>query len=149
MLVAGEAQVAVVAGMGGELIARLLDEGGAKVPDTLVLSCNKAPDVLRRKLCDLGFVIDDEQLVLENRIYYPVIRAKRGGTRQLDQMELEFGPVLLQKKPKLLKQYVLQRIKTTEAIRNKLQDNRTPRTAQLRKEIEERLKAYMEVYTCL
>ncbi|MEL7603831.1 MAG: class I SAM-dependent methyltransferase, partial [Bacillota bacterium] len=41
VLTAGEADVAVIAGMGGELIVRLLDEGADKAPGTLVLSCNK------------------------------------------------------------------------------------------------------------
>jgi tRNA (adenine22-N1)-methyltransferase len=145
----GETQTAVVAGMGGELIASILEKGKDKLPDTLVLSCNKGSGVMRKWLSENGFVIEDEDLVLENRHYYPVIRARRGDSKPLNDMELEFGPVLLEKKPKLLKYYVNHRIDQTKTIRAKLQKTKAARKDELLSEIDERLKAYAEVIKCL
>jgi len=145
----GEAQTAVVAGMGGELIASILEKGKDKLPDTLVLSCNKGSGVMRKWLGENGFVVEDEDLVLENRHYYPVIRARRGNSKPLNDMELEFGPVLLEKKPKLLKYYVNHRIDQTKTIRAKLQKTKAARKDELLHEIDERLKAYDEVLKCL
>lgn len=145
----GEAQIAVVAGMGGELITSILEKGKDKLPDTLVLSCNKGSGVMRKWISENGFVIEDEDLVLENRHYYPVIRAKRGDSRPLTDMELEFGPIMLQKKPKLLKHYVSYRVDQTKTIRSKLQKTKAARKEQLISEIDERLKAYTEVLKCL
>lgn len=144
-----EAQTAVVAGMGGELISSILEKGKDKLPDTLVLSCNKGSGVLRKWLSDNGFAIEDEDLVLENKHYYPVIRAKRGESKALNDLELEFGPVLLQRKPKLLKYYVSHRIDQTKSIRAKLKKTKAARKEELLVEIDERLKAYAEVLKCL
>jgi len=149
VLDAGEAQTAVVAGMGGELIASILEKGKAKLPQTLVLSCNKGSGVLRKWLMENGFAIEDEDLVLENRHYYPVIRAQRGESRMLNDMEMEFGPVLLEKKPKLLKHYVKHRIDQTKTIRAKLQKSKAARKEELLGEIDKRLEAYAGVLTCL
>jgi tRNA (adenine22-N1)-methyltransferase len=145
----GEAQTAVVAGMGGELITSILEQGKDKLPDSLVLSCNKGSGVMRKWLSENGFVIEDEDIVLENRHYYPVIRAIRGESKQLNELELEFGPVLLQKKPKLLKYYVNHRIDQTKSIRAKLQKTKAARKEELLIEIDERLNAYAEVLKCL
>lgn len=146
---AGEAQTAVVAGMGGELIASILEKGKEKLPDTLVLSCNKGSGVLRKWLSENGFAIEAEDLVLENRHYYPVIRAIRGEGKPLNDMELEFGPLMLEKKPKLLKYYVTDRIDKTKSIRGKLQKTEAVRKEELLAEIDERIKAYKEVLKCL
>ncbi len=144
----GEVQAAVIAGMGGELIADILDEGGCKVPQYLILSSNKAPWAVRRKLCSMGFLIEDEQLVLERRKYYPVIRAKRGKARTLSDIELELGPVLLEKRPELLKKYVLDLIKQAQRIRDEIKKSKSPEMHVLR-EMDRRQKNYSEVLKCL
>ncbi len=144
----GEVQAAVIAGMGGDLIKNILSCGGEKVPDIIIVSCNKKADVLRQWLCETGFIIQDEELVLENNKFYPVIRARRGSPYKLSRKELEFGPVLLKKKPEVLKRYVLQCINTAETIRKELKD-KSARSVQAQKEINERLSAYNEVIKCL
>jgi tRNA (adenine22-N1)-methyltransferase len=145
----GEADTAVVAGMGGELITSILQDGKDKLPDTLVLSCNKGSGVLRKWITENGFVIEAEDLVLENKHYYPVLRAVRGQSQPLSDLELEFGPVLLEQKPKLLKYYVDHRIDQTKAIRSKLVKTKATRKEELLLEIDERLQAYKEVMKCL
>ncbi len=145
----GEADTAVLAGMGGELITSILENGRDKLPDRLVLSCNKGSGVLRKWLTENGYVIEAEDLVLENRHYYPVMRAVRGQSRPLNDIELEFGPVLLEQKPKLLKYYVDHRIDQTKSIRGKLVKTKAARKEELLSEIDERLRTYKEVKKCL
>lgn len=145
----GEAGCAVVAGMGGELIASLLGQGGDRLPDKLVLSCNKGSGALRKWLVENGYVIEAEDLVLENRHYYPVMRAVKGQSVPLSDLELEFGPVLLAQKPRLLKYYVEHRIDQTRSIRGKLVKTDAARKDELLREIDERLHAYNEVKKCL
>lgn len=145
----GEADTAVLAGMGGELIASILENGKDRLPDTLVLSCNKGSGVLRKWLSENGYLIEAEDLVLENRHYYPVIRAIKGKSRPLSELELEFGPVLLEQKPKLLKYYVDHRIDQTKAIRSKLMKTKAVRKEELLSEIDGRLQTYKEVKKCL
>lgn len=145
----GEADTAVLAGMGGELIMSILDKDKDKLPDTLVLSCNRGSGVMRKWLSENGYKIEAEDLVLENKHYYPVLRAVRGQSEPLSDLELEFGPVLLSQKPKLLKYYVDHRIDQTKAIRSKLIKTKAARKEELLSEIDERLKTYKEVKKCL
>jgi tRNA (adenine22-N1)-methyltransferase len=59
----GEADAAVIAGMGGMLIAAILERGAASAPDALVLSPNRDAAKLRRTLVTCGYRIADETLV--------------------------------------------------------------------------------------
>lgn len=149
VLDAGEADVAIIAGMGGELMRNILAEDKSKVPNTLVLSCNSAAKELRMWLCENDFVIEDEALVLEARHFYPVIRAVRGNVQPLFGIALEFGPVILKKKPETLKQLVIRRIETTKAIRSNMEKSNMTEKAQKLAKIDEKLKEYNEVMKCL
>lgn len=145
----GEVDVAVIAGMGGELIVEILNADETKAPDMLVLSCNTASGILRKWLSEHGYCIDNEDLVFENRHFYPVIFAKKGTSDALSDMEVEFGPVLLQKKPKALKYLVKRRIDLTRETRSKISKSDTLRKSELLRDIDERLNKYAEVEKCL
>ncbi len=73
----GEAESIAIAGMGGMLMIRILDAR----PDVLsrvkelVLEPQSDADRVRRYLNTCGFAIADEDLVLEDGKFYPVIRA--------------------------------------------------------------------------
>ncbi len=145
ILTAGEADAAVIAGMGGELIVSILDADKDKAPDTLVLSCHTSADVLRGWLAQNGYRFDDETLVEEKGHFYPVMRLARGQSAELTAVEREFGPVLLQKKPEALRRLVEKRIRKTKEIRSRLQRAKSLRKAELLAEAEEKLTQYEEV----
>lgn len=149
VLAAGEADVAVIAGMGGELIVSILDAGKDRAPDTLILSCNTAPDILRRWLCGNGYRFEDEALVYENGHFYPVMRVKKGQCGALSETELEFGPVLLQKKPETLKRLVNSRIGSLTANRESIKKYGSPEARALLSRIDKKLEEYAEVEKCL
>ncbi len=149
VLETGEADTAVIAGMGGLLISKILEEGADKAPRTLVLSPNRDAALLRRYVTAHGCCIVDETLVFENRHYYTVIRAERGESPALSDMELEFGPVLLKKKPEILKQYLKRCIARLQAIQHRLERADSPGKLQLLNDIEEKLRRYAEVERCL
>ncbi len=145
----GEADAVIIAGMGGELIADILEKGKDRVPDILVLSCNTASGLLRAWLDKNGFRIEDEELVFEGRHFYPVMLARRGGANALNDIELEFGPVLLKKKPKILKVYLKRRIETTLDIRKSIEKANKENKQKLLGQIDEQLEKYREVEKCL
>jgi len=149
VLEAGEADAAVIAGMGGLLIAQILGEGADRAPGTLVLSPNRDAALLRQRLIAQGYYIADEALVYENRHFYPVILARKGASRALNDIELEFGPVLLEKKPEILKQFLARRVRETRAIQGRLEKNGSPGGRQLLEGINRRLIKYAEVEKCL
>lgn len=76
----GEAQCAILAGMGGVLIARLLGEApevSASVGQFILQPMN-APDYLRHALHEARFCIADEYLAEEGDKLYVILRAEHG-----------------------------------------------------------------------
>lgn len=72
----GEADTVIIAGMGGEVIARILEGGAHIVNDgkvTLIMQPTTSPEILREFLCKNGFSIEKEVPVFENGKLYSVI----------------------------------------------------------------------------
>ena len=149
ILTSGEADAAVIAGMGGELIVAILEADRCKAPDTLVLSCHTSADVLRGWLAQNGYCFEDEALVGEKGHFYPIMRLVRGQSPALTVTECEFGPVLLKSKPEELRCLVEKRIRKAKDIHARLERADSPRKTELLAEAEEKLKRYEEVLRCL
>ena len=76
----GEADTVVIAGMGGLLICRILEQG-REVADTVrewVLEPQSDTDKVRQYLLDHAYTIRDEHMVLEDGKYYPILKAYTG-----------------------------------------------------------------------
>lgn len=88
-----------ICGMGGRLIAEILEAGKDKLAtvERLILQPNNREDDLRRWLQDNGFGIVSETILAENNKYYEIIVAEQGHMR-LSSHELRFGPYLLKDK---------------------------------------------------
>lgn len=73
----GEADTTVIAGMGGELIIRILEEGRHvwKDIERFILSPQSDLDKVRRYLIKSGFAIEKEAMVEEEGKYYTVMEA--------------------------------------------------------------------------
>ncbi len=99
------ADVAVIAGMGGETISGIIARGRDNLADArLVLQPNVAADDVRRQLCESGYAICDEAVVRDGRRLYVIIAAEPG-EMQLTDMQRIVGPVLMEKKPDTLFEY--------------------------------------------
>ncbi len=113
----GEADVIVMAGIGGVLMCRLLTRGieVAKKASRLVLSPQSHIESVRELLAAEGFSVTDENMCRESGKYYTVMSVHH---RSLDDAreetcaytlsdeELFFGPVLIKKGEPLFKEYV-------------------------------------------
>lgn len=88
--------VITICGMGGRLIADILDAGKDKLKDVqrLVLQPNNREDDLRSWLQANGFAIIEETIMTENNKHYEIIVAEHG-EMTLSHRELRFGPKLL------------------------------------------------------
>ncbi|MDP4096971.1 tRNA (adenine(22)-N(1))-methyltransferase TrmK [Paenibacillus sp. P96] len=97
VLNAGEADVITIAGMGGALIATILDEGQDKLSGVrqLVLQPNVGEDMLRRWLLHSGWVITGEHILEEDGKIYEVLTALPEAESSLSQEEL-YAPVQLE-----------------------------------------------------
>ena len=88
----GEADVIVIAGMGGFLIRDILMSGADKITDTtrLILQPMVAVAELREYLKESGFEIEDEKLAREDEKFYNILSVKKGRC-DYDEREILFG----------------------------------------------------------
>lgn len=108
MLHPGEVDTVVIAGMGGALTILLLEDG-KNVADQLkelVLQPQSELGRVRSWLQEHGYCIADEDMVLEDGKYYPMMRVVHGSMEPLREIEALYGPVLLKKKHSCLKEYL-------------------------------------------
>ena len=100
----------VIAGMGGETIAEIVENGEAQIGSArLILQANVAIPELRDRLCACGFRITDEKLVRDGRRFYVILCAERG-RMQLNPIERIVGPMLICSRPEGFSEYVNYRL---------------------------------------
>lgn len=137
----GEAECAIIAGMGGETIAEILEnEKGCRY---FVLQMQTAHKHLREYLSSHGYIICDEAVCKEERKMYTAILAQRGEGKALSEIQKEIGPVLIEKRPPLFYDYIRYRMYEIDSVLKSMKDNEGERKAHflyLKEEYEKLLK---------
>lgn len=89
----GEADVVVIAGMGGDLIAEILERTrmSGKTFGRYVLSPNTHPERVRKELCRMGQTIVSDAAAECGGKAYDVIASQAGESDDLDELQLAFG----------------------------------------------------------
>lgn len=116
----GEAECAVMAGMGGDLIKRITAAGikGAKY---LVLQPQSLIYELRGYLAENGYITEDEVLCREDGRFYAAMRLRPGRERvALTEAERRVGPVLLRRRPPLFEEYIGDEIRKLKLALSKI-----------------------------
>ena len=92
---ADQVSVITIAGMGGRLIARILEEGLDKLANVehLILQPNNREDDLRIWLQDHGFEIVAESILEESGKFYEILVVE-AGQMKLSSSDVRFGPFL-------------------------------------------------------
>ena len=117
----GEGDTLVIAGMGGPLMERILNEG-AKVREgfqELILQPQSDLPHFRHFLSEIGWEIVREEMIKEDGKFYPMMKAVRresGEQFAYTEEEAWFGPLLLKKCHPVLREYLLRE----ESIRKKI-----------------------------
>lgn len=108
VLVPGEAESIVIAGMGGALITEILAGAPAVLAgvQTLVLQPMNGAAKLRRWLYASGWNIADETLAYAGGHLYEIIRAERGTAERPDDVFLHIGACLFEKRDPLLEAHI-------------------------------------------
>lgn len=112
-----------ICGMGGPLIARILNEGRIHLANgpRLILQSNIQTEVLRYTLMTLNYQIIEEVIMEEKgHIYEIVVAAHLGHQDHLDKKELKFGPKLLQNKNEIFYKKWRHELEALNHIRNQL-----------------------------
>lgn len=144
----GEADVIVIAGMGGPLIAKILDQGREKLSGAfrLVLQPNTGGERVRRWLRQNGWAPVGETLVEEGGTLYEIIAAERGEDEALyrqppasEEQLLLLGPLLWKEKHPLLIKKWLQELAARERILGRVRAGRTEEAARRAAQLEEEI----------
>lgn len=114
----GEADTVIIAGMGGELEIRILEEG-RHMWDSVnhwILSPQSDLDQVRQYLEANGFVIMDEAMVKEEGKFYTIMSVGRGKMEYGSQTEYRYGRRLMEKKDPVLKEYLDKEMQRVQGI---------------------------------
>lgn len=114
----GEADTAIIAGMGGELIARIMrtDKGVKR----FVLQPQTMHRELREFLYKNGYFIEKEDVCRETRKMYVAMLVSKKPSPPLSRVECEIGPYLISHRPPLFEDYVRYRLYEIESILKKM-----------------------------
>lgn len=104
----GEADVVIIAGMGGELMLRILRDGG-HVRDTVgcfILSPQSELSLFRHGLEELGLAIVEETMVEEDGKYYTVMAVKPGTMHYEQEYRYRYGDCLIRQGSGVLAEFL-------------------------------------------
>lgn len=95
----------VISGMGAHTIIGILKYQIDKFKiDTLIIQSNTKLEFLRKEITKLGYYIDSELIVEDNKKIYVIIRFKKG-YKKYNKKELYFGPKLMKENSELFQEY--------------------------------------------
>ena len=140
-----EADSVVIAGMGGTLVMKILEEGKKVLVDVkeLVLQPQSELPKVRRFLMENGYVTEREEMVMEEGKYYPMMRvhfdasAVSHADSFTEEQELEFryGKQLLTEKHPVLLAYLRWEVQIQQDILTQLSGQ--PATEQIAARIDD------------
>lgn len=145
-----EADVIVLAGMGGGTIAHILEESPEVIVTVkrLIIQPMVHPQRVRNWLAENKFEIVDEDLVEDDGKIYEIIVAEPGNAKYTFE-ESYIGPQILHKKPLLLKKYLLQQQATLQNNLVEMDKSDSTRTSLRKKEYQMRFELLDKVIACL
>lgn len=138
----GEAEVIVIAGMGGLLIADILDAARdiAKAAKLLILQPMTATPELRAYLAENRFSVKTEHLVAEEEKIYNIIEVQGDGSSSYTEKELILGKDIDKTSPELYDEYASRLVKKYTTRLEGLRISRLPENIEKALEIERILK---------
>lgn len=147
----GECDCVVVAGMGGALAVKIMEEGREvfKSLREFVLQPQSELAKVRQYLWENGYCVIAEDMVLEDGKFYPMMKVKNGSSNPYTQLELRYGRELLMQKHPILKIFLEKEMQTKEMIRGNLESESGEHIENRKRELQEELllvKEALKVY---
>lgn len=138
----GEVETAVLAGMGGMLMCRLLLDEAEKTKSLRQLVLQPQRDIaqVRKTVQELGFAIEKEVMLWEDGHFYTAFSAVPG-SQSWNERELNWGKLLLEEKNPVLKDYVTYLLDKERALLARLPEGKG--------EAARRCRELEEVLACL
>lgn len=155
----GEVQSAVLAGMGGSLMIRILQEGAGVIEclEECILQPQSDVEKVRAFLLEEGFLFLDENMVQDDGKYYPMMKVKppcrKNGQEKSKEIlpekarkqiwteeELRYGKLLLKTQNPVLREFLEREQCIKRQILSQLEKKDSGRILERRKEVEAELK---------
>lgn len=146
-----EADTILMAGIGGALMIRILEEGREvlKGSKELVLSPQSEINQVRKYLHENHFAIREEKMVLDEGKYYIVIKAVQAAGKEEYEKEVfyQYGKLLLESKAPVLWDYLIREERLNLDIIEKLKATPGRRSGARLMDIENTLKIIKEAFS--
>ena len=156
-----EVQAALIAGMGGRLMIRILQDSLDKFTsmDEFILQPQSEIPKVRQFIREIGYHIEKENMILEDGKYYPMMKAVRGKVNDASRVEIpqkvadsleksgillqelfdEYGECLLKDRNAVLLQFLKFERELYSDILKKLKQTETSKGELRQKEIEQKI----------
>ena len=156
----GEADTVLIAGMGGMLMKRILEGGGHCLSSVgeLILQPQSEIHLVRKFLAEHGYQITDEDIVLEDGKYYPMMRAElihdfedRSGQckdHPWKTFQYFYGDVEEQRSPEVLRNFLIHEQEKSSTIMERLHENGREVSDRM-KELQEQMNLIRETLEAL
>ncbi len=144
-----EVSVICIAGMGGRLITEILAASPTvtSAAEQLVLQPMNGGAGLRHWLYESGWYAEDECLAESDGRIYEIISAAKGFREMPEEILLEIGPCIWQKKPPLLHRYMQERLtrlqRALDGIKQSTQADKNERLSEFSRKVK-KMEEYLQ-----
>ncbi|RDU24340.1 tRNA (adenine(22)-N(1))-methyltransferase [Anaerosacchariphilus polymeriproducens] len=137
-----EGDTLIIAGMGGGLVIKILDEGKQVLSSfqEFILQPQSEIFQVRQYLQENGYRILEEKFLQEDGKFYTIIKAIKGAMETLSPVYLKYGKQLLENKDPVLKEFLLKEQVQYLKIKYNLLEKNTSSSIERLNEIEEKLE---------
>lgn len=147
----GEVDAVTICGMGGILIASILEKGKEKLEGVskLILQPNVAAKWVREWLEKENWVLTAEEILKEDGKIYEVLVAEKAGTNpyseQGKEKELLFGPFLLREKSDVFREKWTGEMKQWNNILSQMNNSESAETEERKKDLQYKISLVEEL----
>lgn len=143
----GEAETVIIAGMGGLLINNILHSSPdvVKTVKKFILQPMTAVDKVREYLHLNDYKIESESLVKEYHHYYFILKVIKEKQDYDDKIYYEVSKYLLEKKDKLIGEYMDKKIDTFEKIIYNIEHSEKSELVVKKEKLKQKIQKFMEL----
>lgn len=138
-MVPEEADTVLLAGMGGVLMIKILDEGKDVVSSAkeLVLQPQSEIPLVRKYMHSIGYKIKEEQILMDEGKYYVVIKAIKEDNIEVYEKEVfyQYGKLLLEEGSALLLEFLQNEKRVKTEVMKTLKENPSEKSLKRLEEI--------------
>ncbi|MBO4622720.1 MAG: tRNA (adenine(22)-N(1))-methyltransferase TrmK [Bacilli bacterium] len=97
-----DTEVVAIAGMGGNLIVKILEDGFDKLKNVnrIIIEANRNTEIVREFAVNNNLKIVSEKIIEEDSMFYEIIVLEKG-KMELNPKEIKYGPLLLKNKDEM------------------------------------------------